>query len=120
GHRNGFLRRGVLHRDTSDGNTLFYIPEFDPKCAVPIRPEGAPKEWMPMRYGMASDWGSGADWRNREEWMNTLRHTGTLPFAANEILDEKKDHAAAYDLQSFFWLAYLLCFNCQGVTCHIP
>ncbi|KAG1868539.1 hypothetical protein F4604DRAFT_1682186 [Suillus subluteus] len=39
---------------------------------------------------------------------------GTPPFAANEILDEKKDHAAAYDLQSFFWLAYLLCCNCQG------
>ncbi|KAG1854300.1 hypothetical protein F4604DRAFT_1686137 [Suillus subluteus] len=36
---------------------------------------------------------------------------GTPPFAANEILDEKKDHAAAYDLQSFFWLAYLLCYG---------
>ncbi|KIK37281.1 hypothetical protein CY34DRAFT_93035, partial [Suillus luteus UH-Slu-Lm8-n1] len=39
---------------------------------------------------------------------------GTLPFAANEILDKNKAHVVTYDLQSFFWLTYLLYCNYMG------
>jgi hypothetical protein len=75
GHRNGFLRRGILHRDPSDGNTLFTIRHFDPELAVPRRPEGAGTDWTPMRRGVASDWGAAADWNNKNEWIEGMRHT---------------------------------------------
>ncbi|KAG1771394.1 hypothetical protein EV702DRAFT_944299, partial [Suillus placidus] len=64
GHLNDWLR-GLIHRDTSDGNTWFWVPIADQDHAVPNWriDKGVPKfcgeivesEWFPMRPGMIGD-----------------------------------------------------------------
>ncbi|KAG2740507.1 hypothetical protein P692DRAFT_20697532, partial [Suillus brevipes Sb2] len=96
GHRNAYKRRDVLHCDVSDGNTMFLVEAISAESAVPPRPEGAEKEWTPMRNGMASDWGK-----------------GTLPFESNaSMLNSELEFY--HDLESYFWLAYLITCNCAG------
>jgi hypothetical protein len=70
GHLNAWLR-GLIHRDTSDGNTWFWVPIADKEHAVPdwCIDEGVPKfcgdpvesEWFPMRPGMIGDFGLALD-----------------------------------------------------------
>jgi hypothetical protein len=109
---------------------MFFIPEFDPLYAVPPRPPQACSHWSPMRFGMSSDWGAAADWKDPQSWIKSKMHTvcrvgstrllvtlttnqGTLPFISNAVL-QGCAHEAFSDLESFFWLAYLITCNCDG------
>ncbi|KAG1847811.1 hypothetical protein C8R48DRAFT_615342, partial [Suillus tomentosus] len=112
GHRNAYKRRKVLHRDVSDGNTIFLVDTISAESAVPPRPEGAEKEWTPMRNGVASDWGSATDCLE-PGGEASLPRTGTLPFESNaSMLNTEVEFY--HDLESYFWLAYLITCNCAG------
>ncbi|KAG1895212.1 uncharacterized protein F5891DRAFT_1194419 [Suillus fuscotomentosus] len=112
GHHNAYKRRKVLHRDVSDGNTIFLVDTISAESAVPPRPEGAEKEWTPMRNGVASDWGSATDCLE-PGGEASLPRTGTLPFESNaSMLNTEVEFY--HDLESYFWLAYLITCNCAG------
>ncbi|KAG2045332.1 hypothetical protein BDR03DRAFT_843728, partial [Suillus americanus] len=112
GHRNAYERRQVLHRDVSDGNSMLLVQDFSAESAIPPRPEKVPEGWTPMRDGMTSDWGSAADCTDLAG-VEHLPRTGTLPFESNQSIigGPVQFH---HDLQSYFWLAYLITCNCAG------
>ncbi|KAG1786705.1 uncharacterized protein HD556DRAFT_1192853, partial [Suillus plorans] len=112
GHRNTYKCRKVLHRDVSDGNTIFLVETISAESAVPPRPDGAAKEWTPMRSGVASDWGSATDCLEPGGEVS-LPRTGTLPFESNASMLNTKVKFY-HDLESYFWLAYLITCNCAG------
>lgn len=70
GHLNTWLC-GLIHHDTSDGNTWLWAPIADQNHTVPnwCIDEGVPKfcgeivesEWFPMRPGMIGDFGLALD-----------------------------------------------------------
>ncbi|KAG1718665.1 hypothetical protein EDD22DRAFT_754416, partial [Suillus occidentalis] len=105
GHRNTYKRRDVLHCDVSDGNTMFLVEAISAESAVPPRPEGAEKEWTPMRNGMASDWGSAID---------HLELGASPPRTVSHFLKGDTELEFYHDLESYFWLAYLITCNCAG------
>ncbi|KAG1842405.1 hypothetical protein DFJ58DRAFT_732082 [Suillus subalutaceus] len=106
----------VLHCDVSDGNTMFLVEAISAESTVPPRPEGAEKEWTPMRNGMASDWGSAIDCLELGAVPATHHKSlscGTLPFESNaSMLNSELEFY--HDLESYFWLAYLITCNCAG------
>lgn len=83
-------RRGIMHRDTSDGNVWFWIPQTDPKYAVPewyLSPQNgkphfatleAPAPWFPKRPGMTGDFGLGLDLLDGEGAANAITTTVRL------------------------------------------
>ncbi|OJA07889.1 hypothetical protein AZE42_02747 [Rhizopogon vesiculosus] len=91
---------------------LMLVKHISEESAVPSPPDNPPVNWTPLRHGMKSDWGSAADC-NDDEDKEHLQHTGTLPFELNQSL---KGEPVEYhhDLQSYFWLAYLIICNCAG------
>ncbi|KAG1774950.1 hypothetical protein EV702DRAFT_938686, partial [Suillus placidus] len=110
-HHNTYRRRKVLHHDVSDGNTIFLVERISAEAAVPPHLGGAEKEWTPMRNGVASDWGSATDYL--EPGGASLPRTGTLPFESNaSMLNTKVEFY--HNLESYFWLAYLITCNCAG------
>ncbi|KAG1744731.1 hypothetical protein EDB19DRAFT_1599359, partial [Suillus lakei] len=115
GHRNTYKRRNVLHCDVSDGNTLFLVEVISAESAVPPCPEGVKKEWTPMRDGVASDWGSAIDYLEPGvSPPRTVSHfLGTFPFESNtSMLNTELEFY--HNLESYFWLAYLITCNCAG------
>ncbi|KAJ8580076.1 hypothetical protein M405DRAFT_716199, partial [Rhizopogon salebrosus TDB-379] len=112
GHQNAYEKHEILHGDVSDGNTLMLVDHISAESAVPSPPDNPPMGWTPLRHGMTSDWGSAADCQEEED-KERLRRTGTLPFKLNQSL---KGEPVEYhhDLQSYFWLAYLITCNCTG------
>jgi hypothetical protein len=94
-------RRGIMHRDTSDGNVWFWVPQTDPQYAVPewyLSPQTGqpefytievPPPWFPKRPGMAGDFGLG---------MNMLDETG----AANAVTTTVRSHVISVSFYSFF------------------
>lgn len=83
-------RRGIMHRDTSDGNVWFWVPQTDPKYAVPEwylslqsgEPHFAtlevPVPWFPKRPGMTGDFGLGLDLLDGEGAANAITTTVRL------------------------------------------
>ncbi|KAG1742272.1 uncharacterized protein EDB91DRAFT_1051942, partial [Suillus paluster] len=76
GHLNTWLCR-LIHSDTSDGNTWFWVPIADQDHTVPnwCIDEGVPKfcgetvesEWFPMRPGMIGDFSLALDFLDDSE-----------------------------------------------------
>jgi hypothetical protein len=98
GHLNAWLR-GLIHRDTSDGNTWLWVPNTDEEHAVPdwCIDEGVPKfcgvpvesEWFPMRPGMIGDFGLALDYlddseasEERRRWTTTVSSSFLLAFCS--------------------------------------
>ncbi|KAG1735955.1 uncharacterized protein EDB91DRAFT_1038644, partial [Suillus paluster] len=85
GHINAWLR-GLIHRDTSDDNTWFWVPIVDQDHAVPnwCIDEGVPK---------------------------FCGETGTFPYSS---VDREHPPNICHDLESFIFLAFVLRVNVTG------
>jgi len=90
GHLEAYMR-GILHRDTSDGNVWMWIPSVREKYAVPSwqivdgKPhfEGLPvdSEWFPKRPGIAGDFGLALDVLKDDSATNAVITTVCISFA---------------------------------------
>ncbi|KAG2352212.1 hypothetical protein BDR07DRAFT_1384617, partial [Suillus spraguei] len=87
--------------------------DISAKSAITPCPKKAPEGWTPMRDEITSDWGSAADCTNLAG-EDHLPHTGTLPFESNQLIigGPVQFH---HNLQSYFWLAYLITCNCADI-----
>ncbi|KAF9219085.1 hypothetical protein BS17DRAFT_672814, partial [Gyrodon lividus] len=118
-YQSAYEQRGILHCDISDTNIWIHIKKAVPEEAVPDWPTNAPSKWYSRCPGMAGDWGFTQD-KNTKPTPDTVRFlTGTFPFQACEIInvyDEEKapDHHVHHDLESFFWVVWLICLNVSG------
>ncbi|KAG2045516.1 hypothetical protein BDR06DRAFT_1055910, partial [Suillus hirtellus] len=80
-------RRGIMHRDTSDGNVWFWVPQTDPKYAVPewylssqsgvphFATLEVPAPWFPKRPGMTGDFGLGLNLLDKDGAANAITTT---------------------------------------------
>ncbi|OAX31937.1 hypothetical protein K503DRAFT_668438, partial [Rhizopogon vinicolor AM-OR11-026] len=124
GHLNAWLH-GLVHCDTSDSNTWFWVPIADKDHAVPnwYIDEGVPKfygetvesEWFPMRPGMIGDFGLALDSLDDSEGASEVKKrwttTGTFPYSS---VDEEHPPNICHDLESFIFLAFMLRTNVTG------
>ncbi|KAG2122693.1 hypothetical protein BD769DRAFT_1360331 [Suillus cothurnatus] len=93
----------VLHHDVSDGNSMLLVWNISAESTIPPHPKNVPEGWTSIRDGMTSDWGSAVDYTDlagEEHLPYTLIIGGPVHFH--------------HDLQSYFWLAYLITCNCGG------
>ncbi|KAI5993338.1 hypothetical protein EDD15DRAFT_2167325, partial [Pisolithus albus] len=114
-HRNGYLQRGVLHCDVSDTNIWMRIKKALPVFAVPEWPTDKPSDWYPKRSGMTGDWGFGRD-KTLPASDEKVYLTGTFPYQAAELLSPSDTtvQGVHHDLESFFWLIWIICVNMNG------
>ncbi|KAG2740908.1 hypothetical protein P692DRAFT_20752145, partial [Suillus brevipes Sb2] len=117
-------RRGIMHRDTSDGNVWFWVPQTDPQYAVPEwylspqtgKPEfyttEVPAPWFPKRPGMAGDFGLGLNMLDETGAANAVTTTGTFPFGTTA--DSKEAPQLTHDLESYIFLIWIVGVNFKG------
>ncbi|KAG2112056.1 uncharacterized protein F5147DRAFT_572877, partial [Suillus discolor] len=102
---NAYERRQVLHCDVSDGNSMFLVHNIFAESAIPSHPEKACEGWMICCRLYRSCRRGAPTTHHKSLW--------TLPFESNQLIigEPIQFH---HDLQSYFWLAYLITCNCAG------
>ncbi|KAG1892508.1 hypothetical protein F4604DRAFT_1565663 [Suillus subluteus] len=93
GHLNAWLR-GLIHRDTSDSNTWFWVPIADQDHAVP--------NWS-LDFLDDSEKAS----EEKKKWTTT----GTFPYSS---VDCEHPPNICHDLESFIFLTFVLGVNVTG------
>ncbi|KAG1823841.1 uncharacterized protein BJ212DRAFT_1261805, partial [Suillus subaureus] len=103
-------RRGIMHRDTSDGNVWFWVPQTEPQYAVPewyISPQNTkshfdtlevPAPWFPKRPGMTV--------------FSYSFLQGTFPFGTTA--DSEEAPHLTHDLESYIFLIWIVGVNFKG------
>ncbi|KAG1893697.1 uncharacterized protein F5891DRAFT_962548, partial [Suillus fuscotomentosus] len=117
-------RRGIMHRDTSDGNVWFWVPQTDPKYAVPewylssqsgvphFATLEVPAPWFPKRPGMTGDFGLGLNLLDKDGAANAITTTGTFPFGTTA--DSNEAPHITHDLESYIFLLWIVGVNFKG------
>ncbi|EGO29327.1 hypothetical protein SERLADRAFT_445154, partial [Serpula lacrymans var. lacrymans S7.9] len=118
GLQNGYMRRGLIHCDVSDGNSWLRVKAALPQFTVPDWPDSASNDWYPQRPGVLGDWAMAEDVQNGETGRTTKYLTGTYPYQAiGRIIRPEVPHGYMHDLESVFWMLWLIMINCEGPYC---
>ncbi|KAG1851355.1 hypothetical protein F4604DRAFT_1543004, partial [Suillus subluteus] len=117
-------RRGIMHRDTSEGNVWFWVPQPSAQYTVPewyLSPESgkpylealeAPAPWFPKRPGMTGDFGLGLNMLDEAGAANAVTTTGTFPFGTTANSEEAPRFT--HDLESYIFLIWIVGVNFKG------
>ncbi|KAG1851376.1 hypothetical protein F4604DRAFT_1592412, partial [Suillus subluteus] len=117
-------RRGIMHRDTSEGNVWFWVPQSSAQYTVPewyLSPESgkpylealeAPAPWFPKRPGMTGDFGLGLNMLDEAGAANAVTTTGTFPFGTTA--DSEEAPHFTHDLESYIFLIWIVGVNFKG------
>ncbi|KAG1823878.1 uncharacterized protein BJ212DRAFT_706888 [Suillus subaureus] len=117
-------RRGIMHRDTSEGNVWFWVPQSSAQYTVPewyLSPESgkpylealeAPAPWFPKRPGMTGDFGLGLNMLDEAGAANAVTTTGTFPFGTTANSGEAPHFT--HDLESYIFLIWIVGVNFKG------
>ncbi|KAG6369163.1 hypothetical protein JVT61DRAFT_1391 [Boletus reticuloceps] len=145
-HALGYHKQAVLHCDISDTNVWVVLRMVKPSlnhdrtednaslwtsafldAVAPCKPADAGDDWYPKRCGMLGDWGFAQDLSLTPDAESSRCLTGTFPFQAIRILkarqgstddtDKLPFHPVHQDLESFFWVLWILCVNIGGPFC---
>ncbi|EGO04279.1 hypothetical protein SERLA73DRAFT_118509 [Serpula lacrymans var. lacrymans S7.3] len=108
GLQNGYMRRGLIHCDVSDGNSWLQVKAALPHFAVPDWPIDVSNDWYPQC----------PDVQDGDTVKTTKSLTGTYPYQAiGRILQPEVPHNYIHNLESVFWMLWLIMINCEGPYC---
>ncbi|EGN96440.1 hypothetical protein SERLA73DRAFT_76402 [Serpula lacrymans var. lacrymans S7.3] len=118
GLQNGHMRRGFIHCDVSNGNSWLRVKAALPHFAVPDWPVDISNNWYPQRPGVLGDWAMAENVQDGDTVRTTRYLTGIYPYQAiGRILQPEVPHNYIHNLESVFWMLWLIMINCKGPYC---
>ncbi|EGO02544.1 hypothetical protein SERLA73DRAFT_150248 [Serpula lacrymans var. lacrymans S7.3] len=112
------MRYVLIRCDVSNENSWLRVKAAFPHFAFPDWPINISNDWYPQCPGALEDWAMAEDVQYGDMVRTTKSFTWTYPYQAiGRILQPEVPHNYIHNLESVFWMLWLIMIDCEGLYC---